>query len=412
MFYRLELDAESSAYVGVTAVPKPGSKVGFGDGFEVSVQDADGATCGSGRARIGSSQSPRPVTAWAQRQVGPNENRCAGAGTYYVVVQRERSPVSGATIARGSWDLELSVASEPGLKGAGNEPTEAPDTWDSASPVPAAGERRMRAGGAGFDAATGLEAGVWGDRIAAGETLFYRVPVDWGQRMSATAELGSKGSGRDFDYVTSALSLSLYNPVRGQVAEADTAYDGKQKSASLDPLPPVAYENRYSTRDAVTGMRFAGWYYLAVHLNPAVRAKFGKEPLDLTLRVDVKGIRKKGPAYAGAARPSGVFAVTGRDKDAARSGATRAGAAVESGDATMKAVAAGGIGTGVVLLVVLGVWTLVGRRRAKGMAAAVVGAGVDGGGGDGGGVGGDRGVSGVRGVQVPPPGGGGGPSGW
>ncbi|MEV0317458.1 hypothetical protein ACIBKX_22385 [Streptomyces sp. NPDC050658] len=360
-YYQLELGATESVYVSATAVPEAGSTVAYGDGIEVSLQDADGNDCDSGDTRFGTSQSPRPLTAWAVRAIGPAENRCKAAGTYYVVVERNSDPASSME----SWDTELRVVSEPGVaKGASTTP---PDAWDSASPVPPGGERQRRAGGTSFNDARALRAGVWGDRIKPGQTLFYRVPVDWGQQVSAGVELGGSSEGRG-DFVTSALVMSLSNPVRARVDEADTAYDGEQKTTALDALAPVAYENRYSPDDGVAGMRFAGWYYLAVHLNPKVAKQFGEGALDLTLRVGVEGAAKAGPQYAGSARPGDEFSVSGRDEEAAASGRTADGdgGGDGAGDGTgdgMKLVAAGGFGGGFVLLGVLGVWTLVARRK-------------------------------------------------
>ncbi|MCF3123944.1 hypothetical protein IPZ68_30175, partial [Streptomyces arenae] len=416
-FYRLELDARESAYVSVTAIPKRGTQVSYADGVEVSVQDADGSNCTpleAEEARFGSSESPRPITATASRRVGPDEKSCAEAGTYYVVVERTRTSRSAresqnsqdpqdpqesqdsqgygsSEASPEDWDLEIHVASEPGLK-AGDEAEgekEPPQSWDSSTPVPPTGERRPREGGTSFSSARGLEGGVWGAEIESGQTLFYRVPVDWGQRLSATAELGSssvdgfggsaewggagrRGTARGSGYVSSALVMSLYNPVRAQVDDAHTAYDGRQKSAALEPLPPIAYENRFAPADEVATMRFAGWYYLAVHLSSGVAEKFGDGPLELTLRVDVGGDPEPGPAYAGSPRPADEFRVTERDAAAARRGDTAAagGGAGSGRDEVMAVVAAGGIGTGVVLLGILGVWTLVARRRAAAAVAA------------------------------------------
>lgn len=396
-FYRLELTAEDSAYVSVTAIPRAGAEVSYADGVEVSVQDSDGNNCSpmeAEEARFGSSESPRPITATAARRVGPDEKSCTGAGTYYVLVERTRSSgTARSAVAQEDWDLELHVASEPALRGAGE--TAPPQAWDSAAPVPPSGERRPREGGTSFNDARGLEKGVWGAGIEPGETLFYRVPVDWGQQLSVAAELGSSSGGlgsggigsssssgaRDRGYVSSAVVMSVHNPVRAEVEDADTAYDGRQKSTALDPLPPVAYENRFALTDEVSAMRFAGWYYVSVHLSPAVAEKFGDGPLELTLRVDVDGSPRPGPAYAGSPRPADDFGVSERDAEAAQRGETAeagSGADGQGGgrdDELMAVVAAGGIGTGVVLLGILGVWTLIARRRARAGSAAAVSAG-------------------------------------
>lgn len=361
LYYRLELDATTNAYVSATAIPRAGEAVTYGDGIKVSVQDGNSRNCSiSGTTHFGASQSSHPIAAWASREIGSDEYACQTAGTYYVVV--ERSGTTGSS--SGDWDLELNYVSEPSLKKAGS--TSAPEAWNSASPDALAGEPEPRKGGAGFTRATGLEQGVWRDAISPGQTLFYRVPVDWGQQLYTTAELGSSTSGGD-GYVGTALAMSLYNPVRGLVDDEGSGYDGSQRSAALDPLPPVAYENRYAPNKRVSATRFAGSYYLVVHLAEQVADKFGDGPFGLTLRVRVDGTAQAGPAYAGRAQPPDAFdvssgALEGAANDGGEGGGSSSGSDSSSG--TMKLVAAGGIGAGSVLVLALGMWTVVARRRA------------------------------------------------
>ncbi|WP_328845520.1 hypothetical protein [Streptomyces sp. NBC_00258] len=373
LYYRLRLDAVSSAYVSVTAVPKAGTKVVYSDGIKVSLQDPNGNKCFSGdagAARFGPTESPRPITAWASRRAGPGAYTCKSAGTYSVLLER----IGGAGSSPDDWELELRYVSEPALKKAAS--TTAPEVWDSASPQALDGLARTRRGGTSFNEARSLGQGVWKDDIQAGQTLFYRVPVDWGQQFYATAELGpASGDG----FLGNALDLSLYNPVRAFVDDAGTGYDGKAKSATLEPLPPVAYENRYDVDDQVSGMRFAGWYYLAVHLGAEMAGKFGDGPFDLTLRVRVSGTAGAPAVYDGTAAPPDVFDVTAGDQAAASNGAAATGGdGGPDGNTAMKAVAVGGIGAGTVLVLGLAVWTVVARRR-----AAAAGSGVPGGGGPG-----------------------------
>ncbi|MCP9945515.1 hypothetical protein LUX12_13060 [Streptomyces somaliensis] len=349
LVYRVDLDAASHAYVSAVAVPPPGARPSFQDGLKVSLQNRDGSDCGGGTARFGPAEFTRPIAAYADRTLSPDRSLCREAGSYYVVVERE----GGESSTEEPWGLELRHFLEPGLREAG--PTAAPGDWPSASPEPPAGGPRQRAGGAGFSDAPGLTEGEWTDRIEPGRSRFYRVPVDWGQQLFVSADLGSStGDG----FVGGALAVSLYNPVLGPVAGEDSlAYDGRQKSVAFDPLPPVAYENRFSSDPGTSGLRFAGWYYLRVSLNPKVGEEFGDKPYGLTLRVNVEGGAAAPPPYAG---PAGVFEVTGDDRRAAADGQSGAGAA-DAG--TMVLVAAGGIGTGTVLLLGLGLWTVLARRR-------------------------------------------------
>ncbi|MPY42191.1 hypothetical protein FNH04_20450 [Streptomyces phyllanthi] len=405
LYYRLELDDSSHAYVSVTAVPKPGTTVASTEGVKVSLQDADNHRCSSETSRFGPTRSPRPVTAWASREIGSDPYMCQGAGTYYVVVER----VGTVTSSRGSegqetegsqgspdegsaWALELGYVLEPPLKQTGS--TKAPETWNSASPQGISGDAERRKGGTSFATASPVAQGVWEapGGIRPGGTLYYKVPVDWGQQLYVTAELGSASSDSD-GFVGSALVMSLYNPVRGFADDVTSGYDGSQRSVDLKPLPPVRYTNRFALSNEMSAMRFAGWYYLAVHLGAPVADRFGDGPFGLTLRVRVAGTAAEGPGYLGASEPQGVFEVTDEDWETAERG-PESGAEVDEGsgysgggesggtagsggsqasgstqglaahDTSLKLVAVGGIGTGSVLVLGLALWTVMARRRA------------------------------------------------
>ncbi|MGA5145291.1 hypothetical protein ACPCSF_09625 [Streptomyces griseoincarnatus] len=350
VFFRLELDDTETAYASATAVPPPGTGVAVADGVKVTVEDADGRSCDGDTAIFGAPGSPHPVAAWAMREISPRRSLCAEAGTYYVTVERASPDARGAS--PDPWELELDTVSEPGTKTP--DGTAAPGAWESATPAPVQGTAQRRSGGAGFAQAARLGEGVWRDDIRPGQTLFYQVPVDWGRQLHATAELGSSGTDAS-RYFASALALDVYNPVRGHVEDLSVGYNGGQKSKPLKPLPPVAYENRYASGQQVSAVRFAGAYYLVAHLSPEVAEDYGDGPVPLTLRVRLGGAARKGPDYAGGTVPADVFTVDG--------GAASGGAGGAGDETLYRVLAAGGIGTGSALVVGLGVWTVVARRR-------------------------------------------------
>ncbi|MFE6334671.1 hypothetical protein ACFVOK_15865 [Streptomyces sp. NPDC057798] len=354
VYYRLDLDGTSTAYVSATAVPPADATVSASDGLRVSVQDADGGSCSFETETFGGGSSPRPLTAVAMRERSGDRTRCAEAGTYYVVVERVGTPAVGDV----AWDLELAAFAEPPLEEAA--PTDAPESGDPGSPAPLTGEAVRRDGGAGFTSAVSLGQGVWRSDLQPGGTVFYRVPVDWGERLDATAELA--GSGEGSRVVVGALELSVHNPVRAPLDDASLNYNGSQRSASLDPLPPAAYENRFGNGDRVTGMRFGGSYYLVVHLSAQVAERFGDGPFALTLRVRVEGPARSGPAYDGRFRPQDVFASPG---GVGELGGVPSGGGGGAGDddALMTVLAVSGIGGGTVIVATLAVWTVAGRRR-------------------------------------------------
>ncbi|WP_145868302.1 hypothetical protein [Streptomyces capillispiralis] len=352
VYYRLELDATTNIYASATAVPPAGRTASVIDGVKVTVEDGEGRACDVDTASFGAAGSPHPVAAWAMREISPRRSLCQEAGAYYVAV--ERVDPDGKGSSPDPWEMELTAMTEPPLERA--TATTAPREWNSAPPRPVAGQPERRPGGAGFARATPVGHGVWRDDIRPGQTLFYKVPVDWGRQLHATAELGGSGSGGS-GYVAAALDLDLYNPARGPVADAGLGYDGTQKAESLAPLPPVAYVNRHAVSRQVGAMRFAGSYYLVAHLSAGVADDFGDGPVPLTLRVGLSGTAQDGPGYAGESVPSGVFSVTGEDRRAASEGAAA------GDDTAFRALAVGGIGMGSALLVGLGAWTLVARRR-------------------------------------------------
>ncbi|MFE9623870.1 hypothetical protein [Streptomyces sp. NPDC006527] len=357
-YYRLELDAVSTAYVSVTAVPRPDAALESGDGIRVSVENADGIGCSHESVTVGASRTPRPITTWGAREIQPGKRLCQEAGTYYVVV--ERTDTGTGADSRQRWELELVPVSEPPLEKAGA--TSVPEAWNSATPAPPVAEPVRRRGGSGFAGATALGQGVWRDDISPGQTLFYKVPVGWGQQLYATADLDS--ADKDTGFVVPALDMTLHNPVRAEVVETSIGYGGRQTSTSLAPLPPVRHANRYAPTVPARTLRFAGSYYLVLHLSARVADGFGDGPYGLKLRIRVDGAAQPGPGYAGRSVPRGVFGADARDRQDAGSGTGAVGGGGAGDGTAMKALAAGGIGTGSALLLVLAVWTVTARRRA------------------------------------------------
>ncbi|MFH8344871.1 hypothetical protein [Streptomyces sp. NPDC018045] len=393
-YYAVRLDGKSSAYFSAVAAPPPGSEVAdYTDSLKVSLRDAAGNACSPGGSTSFHGRGMAyPIADYATRRIDGPRTNCQQAGAYYVVVKRVgRASAEGA----GRWPLELRFQREPGLTG--TPPAQpAPGTWSTATPVPlTGGTKRDAEGGTGFNDAGPIGKGVWQDRIRPGETRFYRVPVDWGQQLSVSVELpggtlvggrgetgaaagsesgSASGSGSGVPgrgalrgpgvvagsrLVASALGLGVYNPARGPVSDTRfIAYDGKPAAARL-VTAPVDYGNRYNATAPVSAMRFAGSYYLAVSLHPDA-AKYFKDGTPITLRVDPTGRPQRGPDYR---EDAADFSVTPQQRAAAGEGMTAQQVGPSS---TLRMVGYGGISTGVVLLLALGVWAVAARWRSGG----------------------------------------------
>ncbi|MDX3226957.1 hypothetical protein [Streptomyces sp. ME19-01-6] len=371
--YSVRLDATSGAYVSAVAAPRPGAGVvSYQDGVKVTLESPDGATCGSSDRKIEANGVAYPLADYVARQATSGSvASCRKAGRYLVTV--ERGPGSQDP---GSWPLELRLMVEPPVKGGdtGQAPEE---SWRTTPPELPKGKARSRQGGTGFNDARPLSTGVWADQIRPGETHFYRVPVDWGQRLGATAELPAAKT-EETAGVNDALGLRVFNPARGLTKKSSfVAYEGRETPAEADTVP-VAYGNRTARAEySVRTMSFSGWYYLAVTVNPNV-SRFFKGTVPLTLRVRISGTAKDGPTYDGDAVRAG-FGLTDADRrEAARAPATRDDAvAVAAGTDKdqLRLVGYVSYAVGALLLLGLGGWTLAARRRAPGAAGPVPGPG-------------------------------------
>ncbi|WP_435240626.1 hypothetical protein [Streptomyces cucumeris] len=373
--YAVRLDAKSAAYVSAVAAPQPGSGVAsFRDGVRITLQNPDGGTCDTASPRFEGSGAAYPLTDHVVRQTGAGSlASCRTAGRYLVTVERQAGAQDPAR-----WPLELRLMTEPPVKGGATG--SAPEgSWRTDPPRLPSGSPREQEGGIGLGDAPTVSTGVWRDDFRPGETHFYRVPVDWGQQLSAVAELPADAQGKSSAVLDKAIALRAYSPAlglakRGAVGVGAGAGAGAGKSTGTQvSTAPVAYGNRYAKADySVRAMSVAGGYFLAVTLSPTDAAPQLKGTVPVTLRVRVAGAARGGPEYQGDALKQG-FGLTAAEKKLARQGALSVGddgTSVPGEDggtkSTLRLVGWTGLGAGTVLLAGLGTWTVTARRRAAG----------------------------------------------
>ncbi|MFD8994291.1 hypothetical protein [Streptomyces abikoensis] len=353
-YYTVELDAQSSAYVSAVAVPKAGSAMGLRDGIDVSLQAPDGTQCGTARHRsFLSVGGAYPVADYAERVVKPGA-ACGAPGSYRFVVERGDALGGDASAV----PIELKYVAEPPQRTESADTLSAPGAWSSqAPPKPPQGAAEGIAGGTGFNDAAELRPGIWRDELRPGDTRFYRVSVDAGEQLFADAEFG--GSDKGVPMVIGGVRLGLNNAARGFVMNKTTGYQGKPATVSL-ATPPASYGGGAGGGgEAVRGMRFAGWYYLQVSLSPKVRQGSRGAGVPVTLRVDVAGARK---ADQGVGRSQGSGGHPGGEGGGV-GGELVASAGTGPRKEWLRTIGYVGIGTGTTLLLGLGAWALLARRR-------------------------------------------------
>lgn len=236
-----------------------------------------------------------PATATAQLgwDADAADDECGGEGRY--VIEVDNTHVSER---HGPAPLELTLMVEPAADNVDDLPEPYADADDPVVPD-ADGEPDPVVGSGSFGDAPIVEPGLYGDVLRPGERLYYRVPMDWGQRLSYEIELAQVDD-EIADQLGGAVEIgsTVYNPMRADTAQIDglgmLMYTGV--SDDIDGFTaPVRYNNRDADDDATAGASIPGYYYISVRMSADADDPYFELPI--TLAVDVDGEVDGAPEY-------------------------------------------------------------------------------------------------------------------
>lgn len=299
-YYSLELAAPETVYVASTIVP-PALRGGGATGrlrVVTRLLNENGDRCLSTEREDNPVLAGKvdPVTAVLSGVVGGADwsKRCPRSGRFVVEVTRD-SPSS--TLTRS----ETLVRLEPPV-----EPVPPPVTTippGLASPPAAAGAAPC-IGGASFNTAPLLMPGTCADTLATGETRYYRVHLDWGQRLSYSIVVARvRGAAHGSGYIRSGVATPLRQSVT-LASSSNAARDFGGPTAITvhgSTLVPVEYGNRDSGRSDIRGYRLAGDYYLSLGMSYPADALPYRTGVLVTVRT--AGRAQAGPHYLALPRP-------------------------------------------------------------------------------------------------------------
>ncbi len=378
-WYAVRMDKASTAGFSATAVPKPGSSVDQLDGLRTELTAPEQTSpCASSTEHFGQDEGGVPLVSGVDRiPAGTGTGaigRCdQGAGRHLLAVERVSAADSaGGTDEKASdaarWPLELTYGVEKPLR-KGITPAQSQPELGAGGPEATLPQGRPKkvAGGTGFNDATGIGRGVWRDKILPSQTLWYRVPLGWGQQLRYDVEFSNEPTAEEFNSEFTFSRTDTYAPHRRPVSggglgglSARNSYNGDPGKVSGGTVP-VSWTNRWESAQNVFPVHADGDYYIAVTLG-ANAARIAENPdIGITLRVDVKGQAKSGPQHNAPAAQAGSDA-----KASSGSGESRAGGAAGDGagwSRPMVAAVAGGVG---VLLLAGLAWWFVRARRGDG----------------------------------------------
>ena len=276
------------------------------DTVVVGLTGPDGGDCGSHSEFYESRQTAAPETGSAmpgtigQDDFGAglglnsgNGDTCGKPGTYGVTIKRTSTNKDDLS-AR---PLEIVFVAEPPVREVASLPAAAAasDYGSANAPSPARNGRQTTGGGS-FGDAPSLTAGAsYRDSILAGETLFYRVKVGWGQSIAYGVSVGPLPVNGDL-YLGG--STTTYNPVRTPIrgiGQGTTVVVQSGAQELSDATVPVRYRNRLMDQETVRPASLAGYYYIAVHLDAS--DKQGHAEIPLRIIASVRGSVAGAPTY-------------------------------------------------------------------------------------------------------------------
>ncbi|MEU9861708.1 VWA domain-containing protein [Streptomyces sp. NPDC047971] len=326
-YYAVDLDDASTVDFSATAVPQPGAAVDTVDKLSTGLVYAHAAgegTCATDSEIFHQAEGAVPLTSAVSRI--PTEERystCDKTGRYWFVVERTSKPASDAA----RWPLELVLGAEEPLR-AGVTPAQSRPEYGAGGKeavLPTGNPKDVR-GGTGFNDARELGRGVWRDRLLPSQTLWYKVPVGWGQQLRYDVEFANEPTVDGTSSVTSYGGTQVYTPARHPVGGGTgefgsrTTYDGSPAALSMGTVP-IAWTNRYESNPNVVPVHTTGGFYIAVTLG-AETAEIARNPrVAMVLRIAVLGEELTGPEH-GAAPVAGKADKQGESSAHADSGGT------------------------------------------------------------------------------------------
>lgn len=303
-YYTIPVQAGMRPYISATIVP-PDDNVGSLDilGVDLDLMRRDLASCNTDRGyTVLVGDQNKPVTALID---GPTfgdpkaSSTCPTDGVAILEIAR-----IGKAWADKPLQMEIVVRMEPPADASGLLPQA---SKGDVLPAPTHGSSTALTGGSSFNDAPRLTSGAtYSDTLVTGESRYYRIPLQWGQRVSyLITEIGPISPPGT---VGSAVWVDLFNPVRAKVTElGDTsAKFWFGTSPQADPFTSsTEYPVRYTNRNGSDQRDFSldGDYYLRINAD-----RNEEKPLSTTFLITavVSGDVEPGPVYhaAGSVPPT------------------------------------------------------------------------------------------------------------
>jgi hypothetical protein len=206
--------------------------------------------------------------------------------------------------------VEVLIAEEPPISNLATLP-DAVGGYDGKAPaVRPGGSAPSRLGGTSFSNSTVVTPGSWRDSVATGETVFYRVRLEPGQRLRVTAETPAPGTPWRLGAADALTTrVSVYSPARVSLTQQTAILQGRSAARVTAASPPVRVRNREVAPPAswldpnVTTADIAGDYFVSLELDP-LQAFLSGRVMQVRLSLAIDGEAGGQPQYTTSDSPS------------------------------------------------------------------------------------------------------------
>ncbi len=295
-YYTVNIGPGETLYATVTLVTPPLS-VPSSSSLQsvVALQTPDGDSCQSNweyeSESSGKLAALTNVLTVAQGGKSISSSKCQDRSGQFVL----RVVRTGTAFPERTLPAEITIRVEPAGDATGlpvPATTESEDVSPTADRAPTTID-----GGSSFDNAPLLSGGTYRDTVVSGEARYYRVHLDFGQRL--TYRVGLPGVRATSAADSMRLQAHIASPVRALLSQTGynyntTYYGNRAVVVHGSGAYPARYTNRFSSSVRVRDYAVAGDYYLWLDTSFVTGTQY---QLPLTLTVQVVGSKEAGPVY-------------------------------------------------------------------------------------------------------------------
>jgi Ca-activated chloride channel family protein len=293
-YYRITRTPGSTVTASIASIVRPYPTQNL-ELWTLTLATADGTQCATSQATAGSFRATTVVSGAvfsSQTDLNtrsPAPEPCTSAPELLLSLARQ-SPLGNEESA----PVEVRIDEEAPIANLASLPEPVSDYTGRADAVRPSGRTPTNLGGTSFSNATEVTPGSWRDSVAVGETVFYRVRLEPGQRLRVSAETPVPKSPWRLAAAEGLTGRVLvYSPARVLLAQQFDNLQGRTSARVTAASPEVRVRNREVPQPGnfldpnLTSAAVAGDYFIGLQLDPLQAYLSGRVmPVRLSLAID------------------------------------------------------------------------------------------------------------------------------